>query len=221
MKKKTGCLTGLIIIISLFVCLCVIVNKGVKDVEDHPEKYDDSIAAKYIDVTNEESKAIDNILNKCGISEVEEFKHDELLDNAYEKGETGYRIKCDRADNVILYLTGNNEVHSLVYANKKLYEKGKVKATIQDFTFSTDEATKYQLLCEEQVKTVLKSPSTAKFPNIMEWGFGKTKNKITVQGYVDAQNSFGAEIRSDFQFIIDKKTDTITSFIFDGKEQVQ
>ncbi len=221
MKKKTGCLVGLTIIISLFVLLCVIVGRGVKDVEDHPEKYDDFIAAKYINVTNEESKAIDDILNKCGISKVNEFKHDKLLDNAHEKGETGCRINCDCADNVILYLNKKMKVHSLVYADNKLYAKNKVKATLQEFTFSADEATRYQSLCEDKVKAILKSPNTAKFPNIMEWGFGKTKKEITVQEYVDAENSFGAETRSNFQFIFDKETDSIKSFIFDGKEQIQ
>lgn len=43
---------------------------------------------------------------------------------------------------------------------------------------------------------------------------------MTVQGYVDAQNSFGAETRSKFQFIIDTDTNTIQSFIFDGQEMI-
>ena len=51
-------------------------------------------------------------------------------------------------------------------------------------------------------------------------GFKKEKNILTVQGYVDAQNSFGAELRSKFQFIIDSDTNTITSYIFDGQEMI-
>ena len=47
------------------------------------------------------------------------------------------------------------------------------------------------------------------------------KNIFTVQSYVDAQNSFGAETRSNFQFVIDMDSDTIQSFIFDGEELIK
>lgn len=70
--------------------------------------------------------------------------------------------------------------------------------------------------CQETIKTILKSPSTAKFPNILEWSMTKTRKGIVVQSYVDSQNSFGAELRNEFQFII--KGGTITSLIFDGQE---
>lgn len=220
-KKGHGCLIPSIFLLALLIGLCVAVSQGVKDVEEHPEKYDGSVAKKYIDVTTDVGKQIDDILAKCGIENVSSFTHDELLDNAHKKGETGYRLKCDRADNVILYLNKNMKVHSIVYADHKLYSKGKIRATIQDFTFSMEEISKYQYLCEEKVKTILKSPSTAKFPNFQEWGFSKEKNSVTVQGYVDAQNSFGAETRSEFQFIIDSGTNTIKSFVFDGEEFIK
>ncbi len=48
----------------------------------------------------------------------------------------------------------------------------------------------------------------------------KEKNIVTIQGYVDAQNSFGAEIRGVFQFIIDTDTKVVNSFIFDGQELI-
>ena len=47
----------------------------------------------------------------------------------------------------------------------------------------------------------------------------KDKGVITVQSYVDAQNSFGANIRSQFQFIIEN--DNTKSLIFDGKEYIK
>lgn len=216
---KKGCLIPVLLVFAFLIALLVIMVTVGTNNKDSPIN---TLSQKYIDgLTDEQGKEIDTILKDCGIDNISSISHDELLDNAHEDNESGYRIKCDRADNVILYLTKDNAVHSLVYADNKLFAKGKVKATIQDFTFSTDEATKYQLLCEEQVKSVLKAPNTAKFPNFTEWGFGKTKKNIVVQGYVDAQNSFGAEIRSEFQFKFDKETNAITSFIFDGKEQIQ
>lgn len=220
-QKKYGCLTTIIVFIGIFTILGIIVDKGIKDMEEHPEKYDDSIAMKYIDVTADEGKQIDEILIKCGIKEVSKFEHDELLDNAHKKGETGYRISADGIDNIILYLKKDKTVNKLRYNDYDLYSDKKHIATLQDYTVSIEEVNKYQNLCQEKVKEVLKSPSSAKFPNYTKWGWKQELNKLTVQGYVDSQNSFGAELRSKFQFIIDMKTDTIQSFIFDGNELIK
>ena len=91
-------------------------------------------------------------------------------------------------------------------------------AKAQDFYVTDDEANKYQISCQKTIKEILKSPSTAKFPNITEWGFAKEDGIITIQGYVDSQNSFGAMIRSDFQFKIRLADDMLVSAIIDGKE---
>lgn len=63
-------------------------------------------------------------------------------------------------------------------------EPGKVDAFVMSQTF---------------VKTLLKSPSTAKFPlitsaEIIPYGNGRFK----ITSYVDAQNSFGAMIRNNY-----------------------
>lgn len=221
-KKGHGCLITFIVMIVIFGGFCVIMTRGIKDMEENPQKYDESIAAKYMDISSEESSKIDNVLNDCGITKVSSFEHDELLDNAHSDRETGYRLAVNNnVDNIILYINADNTVYSLSYNTYPLYENGVVMATLQDYTFTSDEASDLMIKCEDKVKEVLKSPSTAKFPNILEWGFAKEKNIVTVQGYVDAQNSFGAEIRSNFQFIIDTDTNTIQSFIFDGQEMIQ
>ncbi|GFN35823.1 hypothetical protein [Tepidimicrobium xylanilyticum] len=77
-----------------------------------------------------------------------------------------------------------------------------------------------QIRCERIIKEILKSPSTAKFPNINEWYIGKDREKIVVQSYVDAQNSFGAVVRSQFQITFTPTGDTVTSLIFDGVEYI-
>lgn len=176
---------------------------------------------KYIDVTDEQADAIESVLNSCGIESVSSIEHDELLDNAHIEGETGYRLASGNVDNIILYLTPDMAVNRIRYADYDLYVDGSNVATLNDYTFTTNEASNLEILCEEKVKSVLKSPSTAKFPSILNWGFKKEKNITTVQGYVDAQNGFGAEIRSNFQFVIDTDSNTIQSFIFDGKEFIQ
>lgn len=221
-KKGHGCLVSVVILFLVFAGLGVAVSQGVKDMEENPEKYDNSITAKYIDISSEDGKNIDNILKECGIETLSAFEHDKLLDNAHSEGETGYRLSIsDSVDNIILYLDSDKNVYSISYNTYDLYADGKAVAKIQDYTFTTNEISNLMIQCEEKVKEILKSPSTAKFPNMLDWGFSKERNIVKVSGYVDSQNSFGAEMRSEFWFTIDTDTDTIQSFIFDGQELIQ
>lgn len=179
------------------------------------------MSAKYIDVTTEEGLAIDEVLKACGIATVQNIEHDTILDGTYGEGNTGYRIQYTYdIGNIIMYLTPDKSVYILRYVDHDLYANGNTIATIQDYTFTMAEMTDLQIQCQSLVKEILKSPSTAKFPSITKWNFMKEKNIVTIQGYVDAQNSFGAEIRSVFQFIIDTDTKVVNSFIFDGQELI-
>ena len=54
------------------------------------------------------------------------------------------------------------------------------------------------VIAEDVVKSKLKSPSTADFCSNYEYTVSRSKNTWTIKGYVDAQNSFGAMLRSDF-----------------------
>lgn len=218
-KKKRGCLIPTLIILALFVGLMIVIIQGASS--SMKNKSEQTMSGKYIELTEEQSKNLDEVLKSCGIESVKNIEHDELLDNAHSADETGYRITIsDSIDNIILYLDADKNVYSIRYADYDLYTNGESLATIDDYTVSLDELNKYQYSCQETVKSVLKSPNTAKFPNYTEWGWKQEKNLFYVQGYVDAQNGFGAEIRSTFQFIIDMNTDTIQSFIFDGTEMI-
>lgn len=53
------------------------------------------------------------------------------------------------------------------------------------------------------------------------WGFNKKDGIVTIQGYVDSQNSFGAMIRSKFQVKYNEKKEMMTSFIFDDEELIK
>lgn len=82
---------------------------------------------------------------------------------------------------------------------------------------SIGEQSDYQIKIEETVKQLLKAPESANFPSIANgWSFGKNKYYVAVQSYVDAQNSFGAEIRSEFTFIYFADTGKIAYAVFDG-----
>lgn len=217
-KKKHGFMKGCLMVIIVFFIICAGIGIIMSLTMDKVTKSD---ITKYIDVTDEQANKIESVLGNCGIDQISSIEHDELLDNAHTNGETGYRLKTGNIDNIILYLLSDKSVNQIRYADYDLYVNGSSVATLQDYTVSKDEVNKYQSLCQEKVKEILKSPSTAKFPVYTEWGFKQEKNIFTVQGHVDAQNSFGAETRSKFQFIIDMDSDNIQSFIFDGEELIK
>lgn len=149
-----------------------------------------------------------------------EIKHDKLLDNAHFEGEKGYRIKYGDVNNIVLYLKGD-EVYNVRWADKDLYKDKEVFSKITDYMLTEKDKSDLQLQGQEYVKTALKSPSSSKFPNITEWAFSKDKDEIIVQSYVDAQNSFGAMMRSEFQITLTPDKKTVTSFILDGKEYIE
>ena len=216
-KRNIGSNTKSIISFAVFALLFYIVVSNFLRIASEPDK--EISVMESIDATDEQRSSINIVLLSCGISDPKSIEHDELLDNFNFDGETGYRISLnDNVNNIILRLDENKNVYSIRYADNDLYADGTVIAKISDYTLTLKECSDLKIQCQGMVEDVLKSPSTAKFPNILEWGFGKNKNIITVQSYVDAQNGFGAEIRSEFQFIIDSDTNTVQSFIFDGQE---
>src|SRR6056297_1170929 len=74
-----------------------------------------------------------------------------------------------------------------------------------DFSASTTDScgnpiTAY-VMSQEPVKSFLKSPSSASFPSYSDSGVDVIVDEncvFNVAGYVDAENSFGAEIRTPF-----------------------
>lgn len=82
---------------------------------------------------------------------------------------------------------------------------------------SISEQSDYQYWTIEYVKSLLKSPKSADFPTIVNWTIVKNNFYIAVQSYVDAVNSFGAEIRSDFTFIYPRDVSIPVCVVFDDE----
>lgn len=172
-------------------------------------------------VSEEEAVNIFSVLSQCGITKISSIEPDEGLSNMNEDGETGYRISSGDINNIILYLKSDHSVNMIRYADNDLYSEGSVKSTLSDYVFTLNEMSQLEVSAEKAVMSILKAPSTAKFPNINEWGFAKKDGKIYIQGYVDSQNSFGAMLRSNFQITLNANDYTTTSFIFDGEELIK
>lgn len=172
------------------------------------------------DANREEATEIYNILKESGLEEFSQIDADTSLNHLDGENTKGYRIKTSFSENVILYLDGNNKVVSLRYSDKDFYKDGKVLLNFNDYKITFDEKNEYNIDAKNKIKSILKSPSTAKFPNINNWKFGKENGEIILQAYVDSQNSFGATVRAEFQ-IIYSKDKIVTSLIFDGVEYIK
>lgn len=97
------------------------------------------------------------------------------------------------------------------YSNKAKIANLNIQTVLLHTSFDKlDEKERDKYLCvkaNEYIKNTLKSPSTAKFsdPNTLHEEnviLGDEPNSYVIIGYVDAQNSFGAMIRSDFSVAI-------------------
>lgn len=180
-----------------------------------------------IDGTNEQINAIEEILASVGVAEIKEATYDDMLEGVFthtdEGGygtEDGYRLKT-KDFNVIIYVQ-DGELIGAKYADNKLYDHGEILGQITDYGIDSAEFVRRTSQAEEYVKSYLKSPSTAEFPGRVwqqeEWSVYKMDGKVYIESYVDAQNSFGAVIRS--YFTIEADGDTVTQFIFDGEQVI-
>lgn len=67
-----------------------------------------------------------------------------------------------------------------------------------NYSSKTDDELAIKMYVKDIVKEKLKSPSTANFPSYSTWNVSKSGNTYSVSSYVDAENGFGAEIRTYF-----------------------
>lgn len=70
---------------------------------------------------------------------------------------------------------------------------------------SSDES-KVWVLAKHEVEQSLKSPNSAKFPSKDKATILETDDGYQITSYVDANNSFGASIRSNFIVTLTKKS---------------
>lgn len=212
-KKKKGCLISILLII----CIpALVVALYLPESTKVPQNI--GTIMKQTGANKDQSNQINSILEQCDIKNVKEITPDTGLDGAYGGSEKGYRIKTDLINNIIMYLREDNTVYVLKWADNEIYDNNTVVSKMSDFTLTLDEQTNLQINSQKMIKSFLKSPSTADFPNITEWKFNKDKEKIVIQSYVDSQNSFGAMLRSEFQITLTPDGKTATSLIIDGKE---
>lgn len=127
----------------------------------------------------------------------------------------------------LVYFNQDETVNSINSGTIKFYENGKKVEDLKNRLITTEEKTQLKLWAEDNIKKILKSPSTAEFPGgflspFEDWSFSKNGTSYTVSSYVDSQNGFGAMIRSQFTITYEWKDETgkVTSLIFDGEKVI-
>lgn len=237
-SKAKGCLRGCLTGFLVFIGACMVIGLVVAtfqsatgrvpkeaDVKGEASSPQSTVASKNVKLLSSasglgenECEAIEAALISCGIDGLKSVTHDEMLDGR-NPGETGYRIDLQYVENIILYLAADGSVSEVRWIDHSLYKDGGAIDSLSNYTLTIDEESKLQYICKQALETVLLSPATAKYPNILKWQFYKDPEKIIVQSYVDAQNAFGATIRSEFQATF-SHDGQITSFIFEGRELI-
>lgn len=123
--------------------------------------------------------------------------------NTNQLGRTEYVFSTDgKKFNYHLWMNKNLSVFSITYSGSVLYKDGKLIETITDNKPSEKEMQHMQTQAEKVVKRSLKAPDSAKFS---EFKFMKQHGIGTISGVVNAKNSFGALIRTPFNFSFDFK----------------
>ena len=125
MKKlpnRKGCLIFVVCFFVAIIALVLGLTLGLGDVDDSIKLTKEEKTIKEICVTTDEQAiAINQILNDCGIDEIQSIEHDEMLDGWDNEGDTGYRLKSQDINNIILYLNKNKEVYIIRHADIPIY----------------------------------------------------------------------------------------------------
>ncbi len=158
-------------------------------------------------------QAYDILVNQIGFTNLEYVKHTDG---------TGNYVMTSSEGDFILTAFSDDKVYRIFQPNggAVFYEEDTLKMTVEELkkkAINHNDMTPYYMMAKEIVESGLKSPRSAKFPSIVtrpeEIAMSKNEDIIAVQSYVDAENSFGAMIRSKWtvQFeVIDISTYSYT-----------
>lgn len=137
-------------------------------------------------------KAYDIIVNQIGFTGVEYKGKNSMGTDNYDFS----------ADHYNFTLTASDDVYRIFQpGGANFYVDGEVKIKLTDVIDQYD-AVPYMQIAEEIVKQNLKNPRSAKFPSIVthssDIAMMKKDDIVAVQSYVDATNSYGAKIRTQW-----------------------
>lgn len=164
--------------------------------EEKPKKQNKFVKALVKDGLDEKvaKKAYKILKKKIGFKKI---KYVEKLGDT-----SNYKITADGND---IVMTASDKVYRVFVPDSSyvFYEDGKVKLTakeLADKEIDYNDAIAYYTIAKTIVTENLKSPRSAHFPSFItgsgDVGMSKNRDLIIVQSYVDAENAFGASLRT-------------------------
>lgn len=152
-----------------------------KFVSDSSEYISEDIARKLYGI----------IVNDIGFSDVE-FMGKEASDSVWN-------IYCD---DMSVLAVASDDVYRIWSGDYTFYENGAVvmtKRQMEETLVKDEDKTSYYVIAQDIVMQYLKNPDSASFPlGTDEIKFAKKGDTVAVQGYVDATNSFGGQVRNQW-----------------------
>lgn len=168
-------------------------------------------------LSESEANAIMSDLNSVGIKELISLK------KGSGEGVDKLQAYAFSSESVSGLLTiENRKTYYIGTGNIDLFDstKGGKLDDVTRYIISTSEKYMFMSDAENYVKQGLKAPSTADFPSQIlsgDWKVNRKDDVVTVSSYVDAQNSFGAMIRSNFVVQISYSTGSCLYLEIDGQ----
>ena len=150
----------------------------------------------YADLSEEQAQKVINDFKKVGISTPIYFES--LSSNSTDKS---FKFSNDKISGTLVVSNGKTSYISSGGVELFNSKKGGALANIEDYYLSSYESNYYKGMAEQHVKQYLKTPSAASFPDLTDtsaWIVSRYKDTVTVSAWVDSQNSYGAQLRSDF-----------------------
>lgn len=222
-KKNRGCCGNFLWIFVISGIVCAVLYK-----DDPKENNVKTEIVKETDAVKKETekpkKETENVkketekkINKTFVGQLAEYTNNEIAEEVQRiyKEELGFDTvefdkKMDGVENYYIWAGTHQTVATIMdgyyrifipNTNYVFYDDGNVLLTAAEFEdslISNEDMVWYYDIAKEIVKSCLKSPSTADFPGKSEITYQKKENLVAIQGYVDAINSFNAEIRSEY-----------------------
>ncbi len=190
----------------------------VKEAEAKAKQKNIDVLMKDTTLNQAEAEQVFSDLKSVGLSSI--TKCTATVGTGVDKLQS-FTVEAD--SNTILLTIKNRKTYYIGYGGTALFDvsKGGVLNQIKDLTLTSEEITHFISTSQEYVKYALKSPTSAEFPGqileLDQWSVGRYKNIVEISSYVDAQNSFGAMIRSKFTVQMDYNTSKCTYLSIDGK----
>lgn len=214
-KKKGGCGTFLIAILIMGAIGSIFgddepkeekQNNQVVESQESTQKEDDTVETE---VVVEEQKTFSESMSEF-LSDEQMSKLDDILKNQIgftdikfieKMGETlNYSITADGYDVVITDMGDDFRIF-IPNSDTIFYDDGEVVTTLEVLEMKKidqNDYSTYAIMAESIIESCLVSPSSADFPWHTEYGYEKFGDIVAVQGYVDAKNALGVEIRNQW-----------------------